>query len=270
MGEFNRIQQKPQTQPQSDDAARKQGGAKPQVSAFDQVLQQGRVVRPEATVQQQTTKEAAQQQTREKAREKKTDQEGRQRVLRDDDQPVAREKSTQGEQLDRGPKHRVVVKTTGDQGRGGEQKGSGGGGGGGFAGSGGRGTRTKSQIKSEDYSATRSDLGKAVSSKFQQELATKQKVPAALDRNQLQQIVNLLVQSIRVGKNEVGADELALTFHAAIFKGLRLRLEEKDGTVSVNFLSDDGGIRALFSKESGRIAKELKARGVNIGSVQVV
>lgn len=271
----NRVKQKQRPLQRPDSRSRDSSRQKPQ--AFAQVMSQTQMQRM-PQVQRQIGEQAGREQEREKPREKKAARRARPRERGEARTQHGGEARSKGERTAEGPKHRVVVKIGGEREGGGE----GGGKGGQFSGGGGRGEsgpRSKSAENIKQYAQAKTDLSFATASKFQQAMAAQQKAPAQLNTKQMQQLVNLLVQAIRIGKDEVGNDELQVAFQAAVFKGLRLRLQAKDGKVSVTFMSDDPGVRALFRKERDRISKQLKAKGrekgfevgaIEVGGIEVV
>ncbi|MBI2343189.1 MAG: hypothetical protein HYV02_02450 [Deltaproteobacteria bacterium] len=264
----NRIEQKERSLPRNDESPRS-GQVKQQPSPFDQVLQQGRVIQQQPSFQQQSGESSQQDQERETNKERRSEREKipRQRGERDlSEQKGERIKAEQ--QQETGPKYRVVTKVGERQGEEGRRRGEGGNEG--FHGQGGQGPQGRLRLRAERTAYERADIGRDLSSRFQRELLQQHKVPAALDRGQLQRVVNLLVQSIRLGKNEVGAEELAIVFHASIFKGLRLRLQSKDGKVTIDCESAESDVRALFLREQGRIRAALERKGVVVAQIRVV
>lgn len=267
----NRIQQRDRPMVRPGDEPAHARSPKQQPSPFDQVLQQ-RIVQQTPTFQQQLGKDASGQQQRAEQKERQQERKEKGRTREKDDGPRNTEDHERTDARDTGPKHRVVVKTTRDgeggrQGRGGEGGGQGFGGG---RGGGGPGTRAKSNAESaKQLSDLKAGIARAGVSKFQQEVATQKQQATTIDRKQMQHLVNLMVQSIRVGKNEVGASALSVVFHTAIFHGLRLRLESKNGKVSVHFVSSSGEVRALFTKERNRIRDALERKGVSVDTVDV-
>lgn len=255
--------------PTRSDSLQPEASRKAQPSPFDQVLQQGRmpprtpmVPQPSANRDARDTDEQRRRAGREKPRE---------RTRRTDDghdtaRSARSEKGRQGE----GPQHRVVEKHREREQQGEQQRDQRGGhGSGGHAGQGGGGgSRAKSGVRSEAYAKSRETMGQAAKSEFQQTLA-QTRAPQVLPSKQMQHLVNLLVQSIRVGKNEIGDAELQLVFQTAIFKGLRLRLQDRGGRVAITFSSHDPGVRALFTRERKRIVAALQDKGVAVDEVTV-
>lgn len=254
--------------PARSDLERPEAPRKVQPSPFDQVLQQGRlpsrtpmVPQPSANREERDTDAQRRRAERDKPRERSRHT--------DDDRGATRSARSEKGRQSEGPQHRVVEKH-GEREQQGEQQRDqrGGHGSGGHAGHGGGGSRAKAGVRSEGYAKSREALGQAAKSEFQHTLV-QARAPVALPAKQMQHLVNLLVQSIRVGKNELGDAELQLVFQTAIFKGLRLRLQDKGGRVAITFSSHDPGVRALFARERKRIVAALRNRGVVVDEVTV-
>lgn len=254
--------------PTRSDLERPEAPRKVQPSPFDQVLQQGRMPPRTPMLPQPANRE--ERDTEAQRRRAERDKPRERSRHKDDDHGTTRSARSEKGRQSEGPQHRVVEKH-GEREQQGEQQRDqrGGHGSGGHAGhGGGGGSRAKAGVRSEAYAKSREALGQAAKSEFQHTLLLA-RAPVALPSKQMQQLVNLLVQSIRVGKNELGDAELQLVFQTAIFKGLRLRLQDKGGKVAVTFSSHDPGVRALFARERKRIVAALQERGVVVDEVTV-
>lgn len=129
----------------------------------------------------------------------------------------------------------------------------------------GYGKRGRAAELVREHDKSRVDLQSAVASEFQKQLlAAQDKVPNRFDPQAMQQLLNKLVQCIRVGKDELGAAVLELGLHAEVFKGLQLRLKEKGGRVAITFSSGDRDVRELFIRERARITRGLEERGLDV------
>lgn len=84
-----------------------------------------------------------------------------------------------------------------------------------------------------------------------------------------QEILNQIIRHIRIGLNEKGKKELELDLHQNVFKGLRLRLWANHGKVNVHFLTADGGVRELFSREKSSIQRALESKGIAVEEIKV-
>lgn len=128
---------------------------------------------------------------------------------------------------------------------------------------GGRGamTREASQAKTKD--SAKSAAGFATQGAFATELK-KAAIPDALGSQHIQQIVNKVVQYFRIKKLTTGETELDIGFQEEVFKGLRLRLCQKEGSVTLHILSGEGDVRRLFEKSRKTIADALSAKGIKL------
>ncbi|GEM_PF-5617367 len=262
-----RIQDKPPPAPPREDSSRESATSKRQPSMFDQVVQQARVAPALPSMSPETKQQSGEQGTQDKQRERERE---RTRTQRRDGTRTKHESDHENKNVEsgssRGVTHvavKAATKREGDKQQG-EQHGQGAGGGrGGFS--------PKEQAKVADKIAkSKADVGRAVAAAPLHDAGVEVAGPQGLHAEQMQRLVNLLVQSIQLGKTAVGGDELLVALHASIFKGLRLRLQTRAGKVAVIFESDDAGVRKLFSREGRRIQRALEARGVAVDSVAVV
>lgn len=269
--EFERIKPRPRPETSQREVPREPPAPKPQPSAFDQVIRQQAMAVPYRAPEQQksTIQRAMEQETARERKENRETKRERRTESRDERPQAERGRRVQHQQHKEGVEHRIVArKDAQDEGR--QQKGQGGqqfGGGG--AGSGGE--RAKHSESVRDSNRLKSEVTAETLQTFRQELLAQQQeqVPNHFNTKQMQQLVNQLLHYIRVRRDEVSGDELVLGFQATVFKGLRLRLRAKDGTVSVEILSSDAAIRALFAKERERIAERLQAKGVKVGPIVI-
>ena len=84
-----------------------------------------------------------------------------------------------------------------------------------------------------------------------------------------QEILNKVVQYVRMGVNTKGEKEIQLDLHQKIFRGLKLRVTEKDGKVNVHFSTFDKKGRAVFEKSSDEIRDALSKKGIDVGEIVV-
>ncbi len=96
-------------------------------------------------------------------------------------------------------------------------------------------------------------------------IAMSQYLPKTLS----QEILNKVVQYVRIGLSRKGNKEIELELHEKIFKGLRLRLESNRGKVTLHFLAANAQTRALFERESSKIRAHLENRGIDVAKVMV-
>lgn len=248
-------------------------------SSFDRLMQQARQSPNMTQYQQQATRNTTEQekprdeQTESKRNKPKQDRNANER--NSEKNSLSSNKSEKSSES--GKEHKVVEKIADQNGEGGKGKGDGqqqgsghGGNSSGQSGKGYTGARSKGEVKSESYEKSKTSLNQEVSSKFQNEIQNKAAEQAReVNPKQLQQLVNLIVQGMRVGKNELGEEDLQVIFQAAIFKGLRLRLQNKDGKVLVKFSSSDVDVRKLFTKERHNISRRLAKQGIDVEAIEV-
>lgn len=266
----DRIREKPPPVPRQDEAPRP-GESKQQPSRFDAALQQAKLVQQMPSFQQQTGQRSTQQSQERETRARRQEKTIERRAERDDESGEA--EHTHGETTETRhegvTEQRVVAKVPVKRdggGQGGREQGHGGHGGG----HGAHGQRAQ-QAQLREAAKARTELHVGAAAQFQDALQAQQaeRVPTHFNAAQMQRLVNLLVQSIRLGKGDLGGEELQLGFHASIFKGLRLRLQTKDGKVAITIASQDRGVRALFTNERGRIHSALQAKGVAVTKIEI-
>lgn len=133
---------------------------------------------------------------------------------------------------------------------------------------GGRGAmaREAGQTKSKD--GAKAAVGSSAQGAFATELK-KAALPEALTPQHAQQIVNKVVQYFRIKKHTDGATELDIGFQEEIFKGLRLRLVQKDGRVTLHILTGEGDVRRLFEKSRQDIEDALSAKGIQLTQIVI-
>lgn len=243
-------------EPQQQEPAPQKSGP----SGFDEVLRQNRI--PQSPQQQQSGQQGSATLQKEAASRESRTQEQR---TRQQDKTETREERRSGDSESRhseGPSDsRVDAKGQMKEREGGGGQGQG-------QSSGGRGemTREAGQAKLKD-SAKTTDQGQAHGA-FAAQLK-KAEIPNALSAQHIQQIVNKVLQYFRVKKMATGETELDIGFQGEIFKGLRLRLVQKDGKVILHILSGEGDVRRLFEKSRSVIEKALTDKGVKLSQIVI-
>jgi hypothetical protein len=241
--------------PQQEPAPQKSGP-----SSFDEVLRQNRL--PQSPQQQQSAQQGSSVLQREATSRESRTQEQR---SRQQDKTETREERRSGDSESRrseGPSgSRVEAK-----GQQKEREGGGGQGQGQFSGGRGETTREAGQAKLKDSAKTtaQGDAQGAFAAQLK-----KAGVPGALSAHHIQQIVNKVLQYFRVKKMATGETELDIGFQEEIFKGLRLRLVQKDGKVCLHILSGEGDVRRLFEKSRDSIEKALTDKGVKLSQIVI-
>lgn len=221
-------------------------------SPFDDVLQQGRMAQ---LPQQQQTAQQGSQQTRQAATQERRQDTNKNRADSDKERARGDSRSSESDgKRTESSSQRVEAKQQNKE----QQQEGGGGQGQGF----GRG-----QMGSDVAAARKNDgkatVGSGVAKTFALELK-KQDQLQALDPHHIQQIVNKVVQYFRLRKGVSGETELQIAFQEEIFKGLRLRLTEKDGKVSLLVTSADPDVRRLFESKRDELTQALAQKGITL------
>jgi len=257
-----KIREKPPV-PQVTEKAKEPSAPKTSQSAFDKVLEQQKILQQSPIAQ---GKAADQGETEQKVREVTKWQERHEERQKKDD----REETSSRDKTKAKEKSSLTV-TREAVGRAGEKKGFGGGQGGGQnKGKGGFGSdlmkRQITQKKMADIRGVLSEFGK---SSFAGKLAQAKMGALSVTPQQMQAIVNKVIQSIAVGKNELGWQELRIILKETVFAGLRLRFVSKHGKISIHFDTKDKKVKTLFEKEAPKIRAALEEKGVVVEELKI-
>lgn len=80
-----------------------------------------------------------------------------------------------------------------------------------------------------------------------------------------QEVINQVVQFVKISKNEKGEKEMELQFRDKVFKGLRLKVAAVgNGKVNVHFLSSDDETKSIFEAGKDDILKALSRQGIEV------
>ncbi len=231
-------------------------------SAFDKILEQQKLIQQSPVAQGKLTDQgSSDQKVKEIAKWQDRSDEGKKRDEKDD--AGGKDKTKQREKGSMTVTRQAIT-------RGGEKSGYGGAGGGKGRGGGGfTSDMAKKQILSKKLSDSRGLLNAMGQASFSSKLAQAKAANVSMSAQQMQAIVNKIIQSIQVGKNELGFDELRLILKESAFAGLRLRLTSKNGKVSVQFETSNKDVKGLFTKEAGKIKAALEERGIAVEDVKV-
>lgn len=260
MSEPEKIKEKPPVQ-QQQEKAREPTAPKTSQSAFDKVMEQQKSLQQSPLAQGKISEAAAHEQ-RVKEIAKWQDGSDDRRRKDDKDDTSFKDKLRQKEKGSETVTREAVV-------RGGEKKGFGQGGSGGGKGKGGfLSDMAKKQIISKKLTDAKGLLNALGQSSFAGKMALS-KAALVLKPQQMQAIVNQIVQSIRVGKDQLGWPELKLILKESVFAGLRLRFTSKHGKVSIQFETQSRGVKDLFTAESKKIQAALEEKGIIISEITV-
>lgn len=245
------------------DRIRQEQAEKPKVKPkedFGDVLKKSQIAQPVLTTPLQS-RTLTQQAIQESA--KKQDQQSEEQKKDEREQDKKGETRQDGKQTStKTVDHKVVGKATLKQG------GSGGGEsghkGGGFDGALGRRSLSKQLTKAGARSIP-TDL----QSRFASRLAQATKPSAAQEAALTQQVLNKLVQYVRMGINRAGEKEIQVDLHEKIFRGLKLRVTSRGGKVDVHFRTADAKGRAIFKKQSSAIRAALASKGIDVAEITI-
>ena len=201
----------------------------------------------------------------ERAMEEAAKRHEREQEMRHRDKEERKEKKEgrqTGERADAKVAQQKVV-GKGPRGQGG--RGQGGGRGGGFDGSTAKRGLARKLTKA-GVKALPSDLQKRFATKMAKAAAQVSRPEAA---RLAQEVLNKVVQYVRIGLNRKGEKEIQLDLHQKIFRGLRLRVTEKGGKVSVHFRTFDEKGRATFEQNADAIRDALSKKGIEVEEITV-
>lgn len=259
MSEPEKIRETPKLPPEQ---AKEPSVSKTGQSAFDKILEQQKIAQQSPLLQGKIADQGAGEQ---KVKEvvQKHEQEERRQKGDDKEESGSRDKTRQKE------KSSLTV-TKEAVGKAGEKKGfgSGAGSGGGRSGFGGEGGKRHASSIAKRLSDAKGQLTNISQSTFASKLS--QAIQSAkLSPQQLQALVNQIVQSVQLGKNELGEGEILLILKDHIFKGMRLRFTSIRGKVSIQFEAKTPEAKKLFASESGKIRAELEKKGVKVLDIKI-
>ncbi|MBT3182531.1 MAG: hypothetical protein HN337_08510 [Deltaproteobacteria bacterium] len=235
---------------------------KPKDSDFNEVLRKSKVpqqpmIRPQTqskTATEYALKEAVKHQEKKGDENKKEDR---------DDKEEGRDSRQEGKKPQgKIAQQKVIAKGKLKQGN--QQSG-----GKGQRGFGGGNTSRKGMAKALKKAGARS-LPIDLKGKFASKLSDTLKATAGPDRAQLtQQVLNQLIQYVKVGMNRKGEKEIQIDLHEKIFKGLKLRVISREGKVAVTFSASDRKGREILEKNKDDISRALKDKGIEVDEIVV-
>jgi len=82
-----------------------------------------------------------------------------------------------------------------------------------------------------------------------------------------QEVINRIIQYVRVGINTKGEKEIQMELHERIFRGLKLRVIAKEGKVEVRFASSDRRGREVLEKNREGLSKALAEKGIEVDEI---
>jgi len=235
--------------------------AKPRESNFDQVMKKGQLALRTATRTRMPSKTATEHAIREavKHQDKRGDEQKK-------DDRKDKEEGRDSRQKGRRPEGKIAGEKVIAKGRpkhGGGR--SSGGKQGGFGMSSGR--RGMSKVLKK---AGAKSLPLDLRGRFAKKLADSIKTASTPGRAQLtQQVLNKIVQYVRVGINTKGEKEIQMELHERIFRGLKLRVIARGGKVGVIFGTSDRKGREILEKNRDGIFRALKDKGIEVDDIEI-
>lgn len=231
---------------------------RPKDADFDKVLEKSRLaaqINPSAQSQSKLLTEEA---IKEAA--KREDRQGDERKRDDDEGKGDRDSRQKGERTESGAANqRVVAKNRLKQGSGG---------GSGQRESFGGGSERKNLTRVLTKTGAKS-VPLDLQGKFAARLAKSIKEAGAPRELITQQVLNKIVQYVRIGINQKGEKEILLELHERIFRGMKLRVVARGGKVGVYFMLVDPKGREAFKKNSSAIRDALKKKGIEVDEILV-
>lgn len=242
------------------DAGREPIKPRPKETDFDRVLERNRLAAQLNPQSQQQSKTATSEAIREAV--KREDRQSEERKQDEGDKKEDGGSKQKGEK----PEGKVAEQRVIAKGRLKQQSGGGGGGGrqGGFADQGGR--RSLSRVLTK---AGAKSVPIDLQGKFASKLAQSLKGAGAGEAGLTQQVINKIIQYVRIGINRKGEKEIQLDLHEAIFRGLKLRVTARGGKVGVHFKASDSKGREVFEKNKDAIRDALMKKGIEVDEISV-
>lgn len=260
MSEPEKIKDVPKPPPEQ---AKEPSAPKTSQSAFDKVLEQQKVMQQSPVLQGKVSEQAA---SEYKVKEvvQKQEQDDNRRKGEDKDESGSRDKARQKEKGSVTVTREAVGQASGKKGFGGGASGSGGRDKGGFGGELAKKHTTAIAKKLADARGALTSLNQTTfAGKLSQAMAAK------LTPQQMQALVNKIVQTVKLGKNELGQSELILILRERMFGGLRLRFTSKHGRVSIQFQTATRDAKNLFTAAAKKIQAALEEKGIAVAEVTV-
>lgn len=234
---------------------------RPQETEFDKILERSRMIQQPTLQQQQQTKTLTEDAIREAARRQEREQD---RQRDGEEKKEGRDQRGKGERADsKGVVEQKVVakgrlKQGSDGGSGGSREGFGS----------GAGTGRRELTKSLSRAGVRS-LPVDLQGKFAARLTNALKQQALRETGFSQQVLNKIVQFVRIGINRKGEKEIQLDLSERIYKGLKLRVIASGGKVNIHFKTTDPKGRKVFEEGKEAIRDALTKKGIEVDEITI-
>lgn len=140
-------------------------------------------------------------------------------------------------------------------------------------GSGGRGGYGGSSSRKDMSKVIEKDSGKSapidLRGRFAQRLAKTLKAAEPSHAQLTQEVINKIINYVRVGINMKGEKEIQIELNEKIFRGLKLRVIARGGKVGVMFKASDPKGREILEKNKEGLSKALGDRGIVVDEIVV-
>lgn len=233
---------------------------KPKEGDFDKLLERGRMTTQLGPQSQVQSKVATEQAIREIVKHEDRSRDDRERKDRERDE--GRDGRQEGSLVHgRTADQKVVAKGRLKDG----QQGFGGGGReGGFGEAAGRRAATRTLSR-----AGAKSLPVDLQARFAKGLAQAMKARGPEHTALSQQILNKLVQFVRIGINRKGEKEIQIELHERIFRGLKLRVIARGGNVGILFRTSDPKGRKTLEDNKEQLQDALAKKGIKIDEIMI-
>lgn len=86
---------------------------------------------------------------------------------------------------------------------------------------------------------------------------------------EFQDMINKMVDGVRVGVNEVGHAEFQIDLKEGVMQGMTLRVSADGGKVSCQFIGGDGAAKNFIESNEGGLARALESKGMQLEKLSV-
>ncbi len=137
-----------------------------------------------------------------------------------------------------------------------------------------RGEREGVEIKETETTKTearKDETGQAVQGQVQQTASVNEvkQVQAAKPPGLPPEMVQKIVETVRIGQNRVGATEMQIGLKSTVFEGMNLKVSTKDGIVSIVMEVEQMVAKDQLEAELTKLQDRLEDQGLAVGDIQV-
>lgn len=83
------------------------------------------------------------------------------------------------------------------------------------------------------------------------------------------ELLDKLVEEVRVGVNEVGQSEFQIDLKEGVLQGMTLKVTADNGKVSCNFMGGDSSAKNFIESSEGSLSRALESKGLMLDSLKV-